>query len=78
MGEEVSAENLRTEEMEYVHFVNEFLLGFRAEIAVHCGLDLVESLDYFFEAVWSRGVSLGAVIAMLMLTIDDILRNWSH
>lgn len=35
-----------------VHFVNEDLLGFGAEVAMYAGLDLEEVLDYVFEGLW--------------------------
>lgn len=38
--------------MGVVHFADEFLVGFWAEVAVDGGLELVEGLDHVFEAGW--------------------------
>ena len=44
----------------YIHPAHEFLLCFRAEVAVDGGLDLEEGLDHVFEA----GCRLGGRLAL--------------
>lgn len=64
-----------------IHFADELLLGFGAQVAVYGGLDLEEVLDYVFEAVWGMLLVLSPSLTRdqsLCCTIDRVVGHGSH